>query len=422
MTPPPPSPPVAPPAGSLRGPDGGLSPWWPTPARAGDHFAAEELERSARLHRPLRRIRAGLTLAKIGALVGVAWLLGLDAVADRLDGTPVTIRALLGATAVVVAVRLPEPIAGRLIGRLDGVESVGSARPRTVAGRTAAVLASVVVPIGALTVAARLLLGPLTDRRWGWLVALAGAMVVIGATTVATVLRGRRAAEAEVPVEWADLVGRSAVDGPVRFGLLADAGSPPVPNAGAHGAGGRRWILIDPSLLAPAGSLPASAGTFVVAHELTHLARRHPLVQSLLNGAAVLVALAAVPALAPSGWPWAPLGLEVADPEALPVAALVIGTGAVAARVPVAWLLRALERIADAGAVALVGPPARGSARDLHLLAGADLDPPWWRRLLDVRPSPAQRLEYLSRCRRSAYAGAVASVSSATFGTSAELG
>ncbi len=425
--------------------DAGLSIWWPTPVRPTDHFSAEELSRSAELHAPVRRIRRELAIGRAVVLAGAGIALGSDVVGDRLTGAGLLTRSVIGAVAVVVAVRLPEAVATRRLARLDGVESVGpgpvgSASPGAgseiggVASPGARWVGAAIGPLVALVVlaaAARFLLGPLTGPTTGWVLAIAGAAAVTVATMVATAVRAARADEVVGPHPWGELLQRAGLGPEVGLGVLGQPGDGGVagPNACAIGIAGRRWILVDRSLLATdavdradaasavdavdrpedaervgTGSteVPEPIGAFIVAHEATHLARRHPEVQVVIHAIVLGATLGAIPLAAAVDGPWRLVGLPPDDPITLPIAVLVALVAAAVLRLPAAWVLRGLERSADAGAVGLVGIPDRGAVRTLHLQAGGELAPPWWSQLTAVRPSPAERLEYLARCRRSA--------------------
>ncbi len=414
----------------------GLSTWWPTPVRPTDHFSADELARSAELHGPVRRIRLELAIGRVALLAGAGAVLGADLVGDRLAGAGSLTRSFVGAVAVVLAVRVPEVVAARRLARLDAVEPV-DVRPDDAGGVGAAGgeelgrVGAAVGPLLALVVlalAARFLLGPLTGPATGFLLAMAGAIVVTLATMVATAIRAARSDAVVGPQPWDELLARAGLGPDVGLGVLGPPGDGGAggPNACAIGIAGRRWILVDPSLLvdgpdasdggapddpAPDDPGPANGplgtpenrgpiGAFIVAHEATHLARRHPEVQVVIHALTLGAALGAIPLLASIGWPGNVVGLGPDDPMALPIAVLVALVAAAVVRVPAAWVLRGLERSADAGAVDLVGVPDREAVRTVHLQAGGELAPPWWAQLLAVRPSPAERLEYLARCRR----------------------
>lgn len=408
--------------------DAGLSNWWPTPVHPADHFTADELVRSAELHRPVRRVRRELAVGRLALLAAAGSAVGAGPVGGRLIPTGSTARSLVGAGAVVLALRGAEVVAARRLARLEQVEAVdaggidgpvgglGGRRQGLLGEALGSVLAGLV-----LALAGRFLLGPLIDPATGWWLAAGGAAVATAGAVGATAIRAGRAAVVEGPHRWAGLLDRAGLDREVGIGVLdrpevGGAGDVGAPNACAVAAAGRRWILLDPGLAArssadggpeatapdaAAGVEPPSVGAFIVAHEATHLARRHPEVQQVAHAATVLAALGAVPLLAGNGWPWRIVGLEPDDPASLPIAFLVALVAASVFRLPVAWVLRGLERSADAGAVELVGVPARVAMRELHLRAGGELAPPRWSRLVAPRPDPAERLEYLARCRRS---------------------
>ncbi|MEL6981594.1 MAG: M48 family metalloprotease, partial [Actinomycetota bacterium] len=347
-------------------------------------------------------------------LLGAAAIgLGVDQLGGRLDDVGPSGQAVVAGATVVAALRGSEAIATRRLATLDGVVpvlgdgpgggpddggSLGRSDPRTRLLGAFRSVAGLAVPLVVLAAIARFVLGPLTDPSWGWPVALGLALAGTAAMIVASRARAARAAPVDEPEAWTDLVERAGARGRVTFGLLVPEGEAgAAPNACAIGAGGRRWVLVDRSLTEEA----TPAGTFILAHELTHLGRRHPEVQIGLSLLTALAGLVAVPAVAARAWPGELVGLTADDPRSLPVAALTILAAVTVARVPVAWVLRALERSADAGAVDLVGVPDRPTMRTLHLEAGGELAPPRWSQLLAVRPSPAERLEYLARCRRS---------------------
>lgn len=405
----------------------GFSSWWPTPVRPGDHFSAEELARSAAVHSPVRRLRVAAGLAQVVLLMAAAWALGSSgplrgsdwlASTDAVDGVGDPARwgrAMLGAAAVVLPWRLVGAVTTRVLARSPGVDAVpgpGSSWPGP-----ARFAVGLVVPMVVLAIAAALLLGPLVDPTVGWIVVGGAAAGVAGASVLATHARVERARPigGDIPTAWTGLVDRAGPGGRVGFAGLADerevigpaipTGSHPGPgarppgasswvgaNACAVGLGRDRRILVDPSLV------DAPLADFVVAHELTHLRRRHPEIQLVLNVAVVAAALGVVPALALTGWPWSVVDRRPDDPLTIPLAVLLVVVAGWLARIPVAWVLRALERQADAGAVALVGVPDRAGLRGLHL-GGGELAPPRLAGLMAAHPAPAERLEYLDRGR-----------------------
>ncbi len=395
----------------------GLSHWWPTPARPADHFTADELSRSTELHRPVRRARLLLGVARTTLLVAGAAVLTIGPIGDRLTDASSWLRALVASIVVVAAVRLPEPAVRWRLARLPQVELVVADRP-SVAASGAATAAPALV----LAVIGPSVLALLVDPARGWLVVLGSVAVSMIVGIVSTGAQVRRAVPVDPPPSWDRLIRRTGASGVVEFGALAEPGRSARLNACALGYRSERRVLVSAGVVA-AGAAPLGddagpdgpadgravdrtpdAASFVVAHELRHLAGRHPEIQLGLGALVVAAAVGAVAALGPTGWPWSVLGADPADPAALPLTVLVAGAGGLVARLPVAWVLRGLERVADGGAVDAVGVLNRADALSLHLGPGAELEPPRLAQLLAAHPAPAERLEYLAR-RRSPPAG-----------------
>ena len=170
------------------------------------------------------------------------------------------------------------------------------------------------------------------------------------------------------------------------------------PNAYSAGLGFSRRVVVTKALTEE----PDEVRDFVVSHELSHVSGRHLAVQLVVTMAASVALIAMVWILMATGQPWNWFGVDPADPYGLPVTVLV-GFAALAVLGPVAgWIARAQERLADAGAVAVLGPLSAVDARRLYVASTADLRPPWWARLYALHPAPAERLEFLARQRRSA--------------------
>lgn len=353
-------------------------------------------------------------MAALATLALISWWISGPGLAAGEVGR--STRAALAAIGVAAAVVLPAQVAGRWLRRTrSSTVVVDGSAGRGGIGTLGAGAGGLAV----MALAARFAL-PVFGKGWA-AVALIGGVVVAGA-----VLAGARAGaelrsapslqapggqtpggpivgEAIVD-ELVELAGRVGLGG-ARFGLLDPVAGPgrpgpvPAPVAATPAACAIGWppgggVLVNRALL----DAPPDLRRFVVAHELTHLARRHPLIQAGLEVAAATSALAAVPivvALRPGL-----LGRPLDDPLAMPGAVLVVYVVAAAARLPVAWVLRALERSADIGAASLVGPPDRAGIRALLLGSGLDLAPPRPGRLFATHPTPAERAELLTRLRR----------------------
>jgi Zn-dependent protease with chaperone function len=203
--------------------------------------------------------------------------------------------------------------------------------------------------------------------------------------------------DSEVAVELRSVANRVGM-GEVQFGTTPNvvAGDPTAehaPNAYSAGLGRNRRVVLTDALL----DQDRPTRDFVVAHELTHVRHHHVLLQSVA-GAVVPVSAIVVTALSVrSRRPWANLGLDPLDPVGLPLMVLMAGVVLLVLGPLLGWLSRALERAADSGAVAVMGPLPVQSARALYVETTADLDPPWWARLYAHHPAPAERLEFLAR-------------------------
>ena len=183
----------------------------------------------------------------------------------------------------------------------------------------------------------------------------------------------------------------------IRFATATSeqGGELAVPNAYSVGLGANRRVVLTEALLEE----PHGIGDFVVAHELTHVARRHVLIQTAVAIGVAVMMIFGLAALGQSAMPWRWWGVDVGDPLALPTVALcVLGITGVLGPLT-GWLSRSQERTADAGAIASVGVPSADEARRLYLATTADLRPPWWAQLYAPHPSPAERLEFLARQR-----------------------
>lgn len=406
----------------------GLSVWWATPADPRRHFSSDELLASQQHHRPLRLVGL-LSVIGTGVLLAAASVIasgplerfGSGSVEPGAldDGGPpswltgigfaevLTSRSLLiGAAITAVALRLPATVA----------DAWFEYRFRHGTGPDADFQP---VPISRLLSTVSLLL----VLVWGGIVVLFGAFfwlaaayttwpVVIGATVVVALavvavgegaMRSRLAQPVEEPLRQrlvGDLIHGSNVDVPVLVGGSAiDA---PLagdhPNAVSVGFGPYRRIVVTNTLL----DQPEPVQRYVLAHELSHLRRRHLPVQSLVTVTTSLGAVGAVALAAESDRFRSATGLNLLDPLHLPGLVLLVLAVAAALEPLSAWVGRIQERTADADALGSVGALAADLTRELHGQGVPDLDPPWWIRLLAHHPTPAERLEFAARYRRTA--------------------
>ncbi len=248
--------------------------------------------------------------------------------------------------------------------------------------------------------------------RWGrpstlgWLVLLAVLVAVVMAVValVERPVRARLGDEAvpdpsdgagdSWPRLW-DLAERFGID---RAALLVAAGSETdgAMTASAQGLGANGRVVVAKRLL----DGDADIRHFVTAHELAHLDRRHVATRTAAAWLATVVMIGIVIAMGADGRLWRWFDLSSLDPLGLPVVALVVGASRLPVELAAAWLSRAQERSADAGAVEAAVVPDADALAALYLDAGVDLDPPRWAQWLAEHPPPGERLELLSRYRR----------------------
>lgn len=154
--------------------------------------------------------------------------------------------------------------------------------------------------------------------------------------------------------------------------------------------GGRQPRIIVTSELLDSNQALAN---HVVAHELSHLRFRHPSRTKWATSLAVLAVVAGAGSLSQVDQI---VALAGADKDQLPplslLAILMLVLGALA-DVPLAFLSRAQERQADAGAFALAGAVPVPLLRRLHVTDRALLDPGLLHRVLLPHPPPAERLQ-----------------------------
>lgn len=402
----------------------GLSLWWATPASPEQHFSGDELLASERYHRPLRRAAAVTVALRLGLLLAAGWLLA-GPLARFGSGSVGSIRSeswltraglleimlsrslVLGAAGVAVALRLPSilvdiwfeyrfrPSTGRSDGPLPPV-------PVRQFGFTVITLTTLVWLVVVVAAAVGYRLMAITGA-WPWLLVGVALLCVVVAAVVEE--RFRRLTVGEDDLDGAGPRFDHLAD---RFGLAglrfqverSGRPGPPVelerPNASTVGVGSHRRIVVSRSLL----SEPSSLQEFVVAHELSHVKRHHVVAQSVAAVVVAVLAIQVVGAVVEAELVRARFGTGLNDPLLLPVIGFgVVVFGGVAGPV-LSWFARFHERVADADAIAAVGPLPAELDHRLHAGTAVDLDPPWWIRLFEQHPTPTERLEFSARHRR----------------------
>ena len=391
---------------------GGVSTWWATPADPERHFDDHELTTSDRYHDRVRRAGLLAMTARVFLLVVAATVVGR--LADHRNASEAWLddvgwltaitssRVLWGTALTIVAVRLPAVVVDGWFeyrfqhGRDDHRPVPLAAFLATTAGLTVGLF----VALAAIAGPTYVMIGSI--GRWPLLLCVAVVIAVAGFSLVEPQLR-RLSGHREQPVEDEALGARmrrltapSGLEG-IGFATVTSAhdGDLAVPNAYSVGLGANRRVVMTEALL----DEPDHIADFVVAHEVTHLAKRHVVIQTAMAVAVGVTVVLAIAALGSAGQPWGWLGYDAGDPLGLPVVGLCVMVIAAALGPLTGWVSRAHERTADAGAMTLVGVPPADEARRLYVATVTDLRPPWWARLYAPHPSPAERLEFLARQR-----------------------
>jgi STE24 endopeptidase len=349
------------------------------------YFAADEVERARRYHRPLYWAAAAGLALEVGVLAALAWS-GAGGALDPAS-LPWWARTLAYAAIVVaLAAGVQTPLAfwrGYLREGRWGFST------QTLGGWFSDRLEAVAVNV-ALAASVVLALVALVRALPGWWVVPAAAAFALWAFVLSFL----------APLLLAPLFDRyRPLQEPLRSELLALASAAAVPvervlvedtsrrtrkaNAYVTGLGRTRRVVVSDTLLAAA---PASELRGVVAHELGHRRARHVLLGTLLTAGGAVAATVVV---------WALLGVRVAEPQQLPRLVLLALALAVAAMPVLAAISRRWERRADRYAVALTNDRAAYASvlRRLTVANLSDLDPPILIYLfLFTHPTAAERL------------------------------
>jgi STE24 endopeptidase len=369
--------------------------WRATPSDPAEWFAPDELDRSRRYQRPLRRLRllrGGLGVALIvGFLVGrlgtrLPDALGADGWISRL-------------IVVVVALQL---IALLYDVPLDWwVDMVHDKRwelsTQTAKGFIADQVKSVVITT-VLGVAVAVLVFALirsTDAWWvwGWLVVSALSIVLgfLYPIVLAPVFNTFTPLEpGELAARVDDVAAKAGVHIKGTY-VVDESRRSRRDNAYVAGLGATRRVVLFDTLL----EHPVDVVAQVVAHEIGHWRLRHVRRQLPLAVAATFVAFAFVRVL--SGWDWLLDSIDldgVRDPAALPLLLLAAQIGFGLTSLGTAFVSRAFERQADLQALELLRQPDQlmDMHRRIHVKNLADLDPGRLKRLLLSHPPAAERM------------------------------
>jgi STE24 endopeptidase len=366
--------------------------------KASDLFAATEIERARRYHRPLYLALAFDWALQLGILAAIAfarpgnWL--WDATGGPWWARTLELTALvLGASTLV---RLPlSAWRGWVYERRWGfsTQSLGAWLVDAVRGLSLGAVVSGLAFVG-LVGSARAL-----PSAWPAVAAVGAAALTVVLSVLAPLLverlfnRFRPLADESLARELRELSERAGV--PVRTMLVTDASRRTTKhNAYVSGLGPTRRLVLFDTLLRDA---PAAELRGVVAHELGHRRFRHVAVGTLLGsagaGGGVLILWGVFRWT--TGHASAP-----GDPRVVALALLVLWVLELAALPFETWLSRRWERTADRFALELTGDAEslERMHRRLALANLADLDPPpVVHALLFTHPTPPERIAAVRR-------------------------
>jgi len=377
-----------------------VSTWRPSTTDPRLWFTAQEVDRSRRYQRPLRRARLArscLSLAALSAflLVGAGpWIvdeLGPSGWAVQLVIIFVSLELLL------LAIDLP----------FDVWVDFGHDRRWGLSTQTPAVFVADQVKSFVLSTFLGLaLLVPLyaliRATSWWWLVGwvlVTAFGVVLGflfPVVIAPIFnRFEPLADDELADRLRRVAGASGV--PIAGVLVADESRRSRrDNAYVSGLGATRRVVLYDTIL----EHPPELIEQVVAHELGHWRRHHLRQQIPVFAVTTLVAFLVLRLLA--GWDalfsW--LNVEgVEDPASLPLVMLGAQLGAVVTGLVTAWFSRAHERQADLDALDVLRRPDDmvEMLRRLHVKNVADLDPGRLQRIRATHPPAAERMAFARR-------------------------
>ncbi len=369
-------------------------------SEAAEWFSADELARSAALHRGVGRLRCWRAVLDV-AVPSVFVLAGLGALTTRVFPGAVWVDRAVATMVIVELTRAPH----RLL--IDGwVEVVRPRREGAAPSAGLFVLSFAGLAVVRLVVGSALLVAAVSVLRatpwWpalAWSAAVAAAVVAGGVYPLLVAPIADRAVPLTDPVLRADLETMARQAGLALPRVLVATN--PSLGEGAYVAGiGRTRALVlgaDLALGQQVHRREPSAIAAVVAHELGHWRLGHQRASLAALSAAIAVLVAAVWGLGQAGAARAVGAVDLADPRALPlwlVAGGVVGFGG---RVGLAALSRAQERAADRFALALVGErkPLADHLRAHFVASGGELDPRGWWRLMATHPTPSERLALL---------------------------
>lgn len=345
------------------------STWWPTPAPPSKYFSGEELANSHSYHRVIELVSRSLVVSVAAVMVFLAWLFDASG-SGRWSPAAVV--------AVVVAARFGYSV---WLGRYH-TSTFGAAGVSVTKVFTQSIAFSLIGVGLALTVW-------LLYRNWG-----VGFPELLATPALVTLLAGldrgvraRAAVFQDVPTEalarFTALADLAEVNCDFRLSARDLLGGP---NARAQLAEGVDCVVLNADLL----DQPVDVQALVVAHEISHIKRRHHRRAEWLGLARIgmwtlLLGLAA------------DFNSGLLRPEAFSLFGL-LGLGFWGVLTPyVSFVQRHFERQADLDSYKILSNVNSVVTRRLHATKFANLDPSFITSLFSPHPPPAQRLEMARR-------------------------
>ena len=358
----------------------------PAPVELESYFSAEQVRRGSRFSRPQLALALARSVLDLAALWGFARRAG--SYPPRTPKNPYVGGALAGAGLPVALTLLGLPLAALTRRRAIAVGLVtqpwrGWAQDLAKAVAIEAVLAGG-AGAGALGLIRRY------PRSW-WLPAAAGTVALgAGLSTVAPVLldplfnKFTPLPEGQLRSDVLELAGAAGVQVGEVYELDASRRTTAA-NAYVTGLGPTKRVVLYDTVT---DRYSRDEIRTVVAHELSHV--RHRDVLRSISYAA-LVSPAAALAVKRLGSAITP---DLSAPTAIPALALATAVVATPTGLIANRLSRAVERRADAYALALAGAPDAfvSFERAIALQNVADLNPPRWVKLLATHPSTLERI------------------------------
>jgi STE24 endopeptidase len=373
-----------------------INPWRVFRADPAEWYSTDEMARSERYTRPLRRVnrlRSGLVLAATVAVVGSH---AGPALLERWGiGSWFLQLAVVTALLHVVETVIVTPFSAWRELRYDRRWGFST---QTVRGFVVDAVKGIPLGFGLMLLVLTPLWAVVRATPWWWLWGWAVfAFLIVGIGLLFPVViaplfnKYTPLEDGELRTEILAMAARMGAD--IRQVLVEDSSKRDTrPNAYVAGIGRVRRVVLYDNML----RYPKDAVLSVIAHEIGHWKLRHIWRQVPLALVATFVSFVVLKLVLESS---VVLRFAGVDSLASPAASLVFQLGfftllSQVIGLPMAWLSRAYERQADLFGLETVGRADElvGFFRDVSLEVRAELRPSWWQRLRASHPPFAERM------------------------------